>query len=92
MCIPSTSYIVCLNFTVILNKKIKIRQFPANVSEMHVSLGSASHLFLSNSFLLLFYLVEDAGVGRKPEYTDNYRYWITKTETANHADEKPKDQ
>ena len=56
-CIPSTCYTVWLTFNVTMNNRIKMRQFPANVSEIHASLGSGSHLV--NSLLLFVYLVED---------------------------------
>ena len=69
--------------------RIKKRQFPANVSEIHASLGSGSHLF--NSLLSLSTLSKMLGVSRKAEDTDNYRYQVTRTETANHTDEKTED-
>ena len=56
-CVSATCYIVWLTFNVTMNNRIKMRQFPVNVSEIHASLGSGSHLF--NSLLLFVYLVED---------------------------------
>ena len=69
--------------------RVKMRQFPANVSAIHASLGSGSHLF--NSLLSLSTLSKMLGVSRKAEDTDNYRYQVTRTETANHTDEKTED-
>lgn len=79
MCLPTT-FTAWLNLDVIMSKKMKIRQLPENASEMHVCLVQAPTC--SSNSHLLFSPVEAVGVSRKPEDTDNYRYRVTKTETA----------